>query len=108
MPPQDRFDFELLDDQDPFELDHGNRPHLFSHGTLSEDDLYDVWFNDPLFFPAAEKGDADWLMVAEVPGGEVLMVPLAKPRSGDVTKARPIGLYRAGQRLRQRYLEERW
>jgi hypothetical protein len=47
-------------------------------------------------------------MVAEVPGGEILMVPLAKPRSRDVTKARPIGLYRAGRRLRQRYLEERW
>jgi hypothetical protein len=107
MPLLDPFDFELLDDQDPFELDHGNRPHLFSHGTLSEDDLYDVWSNDPLFFPAPEKGDADWLMVAEVPGGEILMVPLAKPRSADRTKARPIGLYRAGQQLRRRYLKER-
>jgi hypothetical protein len=46
-------------------------------------------------------------MVAEVPGGEILMVPLAKPKSADVTKARPIGLYPPGQELRRRYLEER-
>jgi len=43
-----------------------------------------------------------------VPGGDILMVPLAKPKSRDLTKARPIGLYPAGQRLRERYLEERW
>jgi hypothetical protein len=46
-------------------------------------------------------------MVAEVPGGEVLLVPLAKPKSGGPTKARPIGIYRAGQELRRRYMKER-
>lgn len=107
MPPQDRLDYELLDDEDPFELDPANRPHLFSHETFSEDDLYDMWSCDPLFFPAKDDSPADWLMVAEVPGGDILLVPLAKPKSADVTKARPIGLYRAGQRLRRRYLEER-
>jgi hypothetical protein len=60
-----------------------------------------------VFFPAKGEGAADWLMVAEVPGGEILLVPLAKPKSGDPTKARPIGIYRAGLQLRRRYLEER-
>ena len=107
MPRHDRLDYELLDDEDPFELDPGNRPHLFSHETFSEDDLFDVWSSDPLFFPAMDQGPADWLMVAEVPGGEVLLVPLPKPKSADSTKARPIGIYRAGRELRRRYLEER-
>jgi hypothetical protein len=75
MPPHDRLDYELLDDQDPFELDSKNRPHLFSHDTFSEDDLFDVWSSDPLFFPAKDEGAADWLMVAEVPGGDILLVP---------------------------------
>ena len=46
-------------------------------------------------------------MVAEVPGGDVLVVPLAKPNSGDIRKARPIGLYEASRYLKERYLEER-
>ena len=47
------------------------------------------------------------MMVAEVPGGDILMIPLAKPNSGDPRKARPIGLYEAGPSLKERYLEER-
>ena len=82
MAPHARLDFESLDDEDPFELDPANRPHLFSHETFSEDDLYDVWSCDPVFFPAKDEGAADWLMVAEVPGGEILLVPSAKPKSG--------------------------
>jgi hypothetical protein len=107
MEQRGRFDFNLLDDQEPFELDFGNRPHLFAHRAFSEGDLYDVWLSDPLFFPANEDGGADWLMVAEVPGGDILVVPLAKPRSADVRKARPIGLYQASVWLKRRYLEER-
>ncbi|MFZ0058602.1 MAG: hypothetical protein WAL35_00965 [Acidimicrobiales bacterium] len=86
-----RFDYNLLDDKHPFELDEENRPHLVKHETFSEDDLWDVWTSDPVFLPAAADGDADWLMVAEV-AGNVLVVPLAPPDSGDVTKARPIGI----------------
>lgn len=107
MPERERLDLDLLDDEDPFELDQDNLPHLFAHGTYGVGDLYDVWWSDPRFFPAANEGAADWLMVAEVPGGDILLVPLAKPRSGDTSKARPIGIYEAGQRLKERYLEER-
>jgi hypothetical protein len=107
MPERERLDYNLLDDEHPFELDDGNRPHLFKHETFGEDDLYDVWWSDPRFFEAHPEGPADWLMVAEVPGGDILLVPLAKPNSEDRRKARPIGIYRAGGKLEKRYLEER-
>src|SRR6266498_3053351 len=98
-----RFDPDLLDENDPFEIDLGNRPHLYSHG-LSEDDLYDVWFDEPRIFPAREDGEADWLLVAQVPGDH-LCSPLAPPKSGDHRKCRPIGLYRAGVLLVTMYTE---
>ena len=55
-------------------------------------------------FPA--KPPADWLMVAEV-GGRVLVVPVAPPDSGDLTRCRPIGCYEATEGLAQRYREDR-
>ena len=110
----DRFDYTLLDPDDPFEIDSGNRPHLAQHAGFAEDDVYDVYWGDPLFFEYEGEGSADWLMVGEVPGGDptddgplVLVVPLAPPNSGDRTKARPVTLYIAGLRLKRRYLEER-
>lgn len=92
------------------------RPHLYKHVQQIEGDrlvavgieeLYDIYVTDlPLFYPAREDGAADWLMVGEVPT-LVLVVPLAPPRSEDVTQCRPIGIYSASQQLRARYLEER-
>ncbi len=107
--PGPPLDPDRLDRVRPFELDRANLPHLFKHGGLSEEDLWDVWNSDPVFLaPANDAGDADWLMVAEVPGGHTLMVPLAKPKSGDQSKARPIGLYRVTSAvLLSRYREER-
>lgn len=63
-----------------------------------------MWQSDPLFYPAIPP--AHWLMVAEV-GGVVLLVPIARPDSGDVTKCRPIGCYAAGNHLAARYREDR-
>ena len=74
----ERFDLDLLDDADPFEIDD-QAAHLFKH-PLGIDDIYEVWESDPLFYPAIPP--AHWLMVAEV-DGRVLVVPLAPPRSGD-------------------------
>ena len=101
-------DFTLLDDDDPFELDGGNLPHLFKHGPYSDEYLWEVWTSDPLFFePTDQSRSADWLMVAEV-AGDILVVPLAKPKSGNIRKARPIGLDIArDSELARRYLEER-
>jgi hypothetical protein len=109
-------DTGLLDLDDPFEIDDDNRPHLYKHVPLADgsrlvavgiEELYDIYVTDlPLFYPAGDDGPADWLMVGEVPT-LVLVVPLAPPRSEDVTQCRPIGIYSASQELRAKYLEER-
>jgi hypothetical protein len=94
---------DLLDEHDPFEVDD-QAAHLFKHPYLGLDDVRDVWASDPLFYPA--KPPAHWLMVAEV-SGEVLVVPLAPSRTGDPSRCRPIGCYRAAHHLVTRYWEDR-
>ena len=96
-------DLDLLDEEDPFEID-GQVAHLFKHPRLGVEDIHEVWKSDPLFYPA--KPPADWLMVAEV-AGAVLVVPLAPPDSEDPTKCRPIGCYIAAKYLVTRYREDR-
>lgn len=97
------FDVDLLDDDDPLEIDR-QAAHLFKHPRLGIDDIYDLWRSDPLFYPA--KPPAHWLMVAEI-AGRVLVVPLALPDSGDTSKCRPIGCYVAAEHLAARYREDR-
>lgn len=106
------FDVDLLDDDDPFEIDDFNLPHLYSHATqtgipLGPDDIYDLWTADLLFYEATAVGDAEWLMVGIVPGNITLCVPLAPPMSGDVSKCRPIGVYEASVDLKIQYLADR-
>ena len=67
----ERFDPDLLDEEDPFEIDT-QAAHLFKHPHLGIDDIDDVSASDPLFYPA--KPPAHWLMCAEA-GGRVLVVP---------------------------------
>jgi len=109
----DRLDPDLLDPENPFEIDDGNRIHLFKH--LLEDDkgrrvavgpadILDAYiYGDPVFYPANESGSADWLMVGIVPG-LVICVPIARPNSGDVRFCRPIGIYKPSVEDRNRYL----
>jgi hypothetical protein len=109
----DRLDPDLLDPENPFEIDYGNRAHLFKH--LPEDDkgrpvavgpvdILDAYiYGDPVFYPADESGAADWLMVGMVPG-LVICVPIARPNSGDVRLCRPIGIYKPSVEDRNRYL----
>jgi hypothetical protein len=99
----ERFDIDLLDDDDPFQIDD-QAAHLFKHPHLGIDDVYDVWRSDPLFYPA--KPPAHWLMVADVEG-RVLVVPLAPSDTGDPTKCRPIGCYLAAVQLAANYREDR-
>ena len=82
----------------------GQAAHLFKHPGLGVDDVADAWASDPLFYPA--KPPANWLMVADV-AGRVLTVPLARPRSGDPRRCRPIGCYLASDQLARRYREDR-
>ena len=103
---RERFDLEALDQDEPFELDSGNIPHLAKHAPFTADDALDAWaFGDPLFYPAAEDGPADWLMVARLPEG-IVVVPLAPPRSGDQRRCRPIGIYAPSRSLVERYEED--
>jgi len=97
------FDIDLLDDDDPFEIDR-QAAHLFKHPHLAIDDVYDLWRSDPLFYPA--KPPAHWLMVAEI-AGRVLVVPLAPPDSEDPTKCRPIGCYESAAQLAEQYRSDR-
>lgn len=55
-------DLDLLDDADPFEIDD-QMAHLFKHGGLGIEDIYEVWESEPVFYPA--KPPAHWLMVAD-------------------------------------------
>lgn len=97
------FDLELLDDEDPFEID-AQAAHLFKHPRLGIEDIREVWASDPMFYPA--KPPAHWLMVAEV-DGTVLMVPLAPARDGNPNRCRPIGCYEASKRLADQYRRDR-
>ena len=97
------FDLDLLDDDDPFEIDD-QAAHLFKHAGLGVEDIYDVWRSDPIFYPAVPP--AHWLMVSEV-SGRVLVVPLAPPDVTDPTRCRPIGCYDASTQLATRYREDR-
>ena len=99
----DRFDPDLLDDENPFEID-AQAAHLFKHPRLGIEDIRDVWASDPMFYPA--KPPAHWLMVAEVEG-TVLMVPLAPTRDGNPKRCRPIGCYPASKNLSDQYRSDR-
>jgi hypothetical protein len=96
-------DLDLLDDEDPFEID-AQAAHLFKHPRLGIEDIREVWASDPMFYPA--KPPAHWLMVAEV-DGTVLMVPLAPARDGNPTRCRPIGCYQASKHLADQYRRDR-
>lgn len=106
-----RFDPNDLDPEDPFEIDSGNRPHLYKHlptgsghyVAVGEEELLDLYIaDDPLFYPGRDEDPADWLMVGEVPE-LVLVVPLAPPNAPDARKCRPISIFSAGEAQRSTY-----
>src|SRR5260370_34754281 len=109
-----RFDYNLLDLVDPFEIDDRNRPHLHKHLprddtgryiSIGVDDIYvGYWDGDPSYYEADEAKSADWLMLAQIPG-LVICVALAAPHSGVWRKCRPIGLDKAHADDRRKYLE---
>lgn len=103
-----RFDPEFLDEDDPFELDDDNRPHLGKHYPYTADDLDEAWRDpDRVFVASTADGPADWLLVAHLPGRRVPQIPLAPPRSGDWRTCRPVGIYQANAALTRYYENER-
>jgi hypothetical protein len=103
-----RFDPELLDEHDPFEIDDANRAHLAKHYPYSADDLVEAW-HDPnrLFVAATAEGPADWLLVARLPGGRIVQIPVAPPHHGDWRTCRPVAIYEASAALAAFYEEDR-
>ena len=97
-----RFDIEALDEEDPFEIDN-QLAHLYKHKGMDVVDVYEVWTDNPAFYPGRDDGPADWLMVGEVTGA-ILLVPLAP--SDTANKARPIGVYQAGHELDRQYRDD--
>lgn len=103
MASEQRFDPDLLDDEDPFAID-SQAAHLFKHPHLGVDDIADVWASNPQFYPA--KPPAHWLMCGEV-SGRALVVPLGPARNGDPRRCRPIGCYEATPGLATQYRRNR-
>jgi hypothetical protein len=101
-PSQSRFDYELLDSEDPFEVDR-QIAHLFKHASLGLEDAYEVWDDNPRFYPA-QYAPAHWLLTGEVPGNQVLTVPLCPGKVS--SKCRPIGVYPAPMRLDRQYRQD--
>lgn len=99
----ERFNLDLLDDDDPFEID-AQAAHLFKHPRLGIEDIREVWASDPMFYPA--KPPAHWLMVAEI-DADVLVVPLAPARDSNPARCRPIGCYQAAKHLADQYRRDR-
>lgn len=97
------FDLDLLDEEDPFDVD-AQAAHLFKHPRLGIEDIREVWASDPMFYPA--KPPPHWLMVAEV-DGTVLMVPLAPARDGNPKRCRSIGCYEASKHHADQYRRDR-
>lgn len=102
MRTRTRLDVEALDEIDPFEVDN-QLIHLYKHQGMDIVDAYEVWEDNPLFYPGRDGGPADWLMVGEVTGA-ILLVPLMP--GSCTTKARPIGVYRAGGNLDRQYRQD--
>jgi hypothetical protein len=98
----ERFDYELLDEADPFEVDT-QLAHMFKHEGLGLEDAYDVWDDDPRFYPAVYR-PAHWLLTGEVPGNQVLTIPLCPGKTPE--RARPIGLYQAPGWLDRQYRQD--
>lgn len=102
---RERFDIDVLDLDDPFELDDGNIPHLAKHPPFTAAVLDEAWrFGEPRFLPAADDGPADWLMVAQVAGSGLILVPLAAGRSA--RQCRPIGIYPPSKQQETAYWQD--
>lgn len=86
-----RFDYKDLDPDDPFEVDD-QIAHLYKHENLGLEDAREVLDDAPLYYPARYK-PVHWLLTGEVPGGDILAIPLCPAKSP--REARPIGVYQA-------------
>lgn len=101
-----RFDPELLDESDPFEIDDDNRPHLAKHSPYTPEDLGEAWADPDGIFVEAVRGPAEWFLIASLTGGDIVQIPLAPSRTESWRQCRPIGIYKASQAQQDKYAEE--
>ena len=99
--------FSLLDPEDPFEWDHENEPHLVGEPGMDREDVGDVWTDDPEFYEDDSEGSADWLMVGQVPGDAILVVPIAQAQYSGYAKVRPITIFIAPPHVADRYRQDK-
>jgi hypothetical protein len=92
------FDIDALDDEDPFEIDDRNAPHLAKYEGCDSELLYSMWAEDPQFHEAKHL-PAHWYMVASV-AGTVYCATLMPSQYSGHGKCRPIGLMEAPLWLR--------
>jgi len=90
---EDTFDPDLLDDDDPFEIDEGNLPHLVGHG-FGLTDLWELWEGTP-YWSEDEQHPGRLKLHGPIPG-DYLVVPCAASSSGDVHRCRPITIFSVG------------
>lgn len=72
-----------------FEFDADNLIELVAKHGIAEEDVREVFANDPVFIEDDPGQSGDWYMVSPVAGGWRTVV-LTESRSGDPTIARPI------------------
>jgi hypothetical protein len=99
--------FSLLDPVEPFEWDPDNLPHLVDNPYYGPDDALDVFHDDPECYEDDSEGSGDWLLVGQVPGSEILMVPIAQSRYSGFSKVRPITVFPAPEWLKERYWRDK-
>lgn len=97
-----RFDYTTLNPDDPFEVDD-QLAHLYKQETHGLEDAFEILDDTPLYYQAVYK-PAHWLLTGEVPGGDILTVPLCPASVPD--KARPIGVYPAPGWLDKQYRQD--
>lgn len=83
----------------PVRIDDWNAPHLAKHQPYTQEDVYDAFFDSPIFVDAPHE-PALWLMIAEVPG-DIVIIPLMEATRSD--QLRPIGIYSASYTHREVY-----
>jgi hypothetical protein len=98
----------LLDPEEPFEWDPRNTPHAAAHVLLGPDDALDAYLlGEPEFFDDDGEGDATWLMVGEIPGTGLIVVPLVESEYSGYSKVRPLGVFEAPLHIIERYYQEK-
>jgi len=98
----------LLDLADPFEWDIYNLPHFHRRPYFGPDDALDVMAGSPSCYEDDSDGSADWLIVGEVAGSDILVVAVTTSHYSGHSKLRPITIFRAPKFLEERYIQEKW